>query len=58
VAASFLLLMGVIATHNFEIFSCKTSVHLGWVAYGVTYFGIVAISFLFLALGGVSYTFC
>jgi len=57
-AASMLILLGVIATHSFELFSCKTSVHLGWIAYGITYFGVVAISFILLALGGMSYSFC
>jgi len=52
------MLLGISATHGFELYSCKTSVHLGWVAYGITYFGIVVISFIFLALGGISYSFC
>lgn len=55
---SVLTLMGVIATHCFEMYSCKTCVHLGWVTFGVTYFGIVVICFFFFGLGGLSYSFC
>jgi hypothetical protein len=58
VAASILILLGVVATHSFELLSCKASVHLGWIAYGITYFGIIAISFMLLSLGGISYSFC
>ncbi len=50
--------MGVAATHGFEIYNCRNSVHIGWVAYGITYFGIVALTFIFFTLGGLSYTFC
>jgi hypothetical protein len=55
---SCLILVGVIATHSFEIYGFKTCVHLGWVTYGITYFGILAICFFFFALGGLSYSFC
>jgi hypothetical protein len=57
-AASLLLLLGLVAVHFFDFLACKTSVHLGWVAYGVTYFGIVVLCFLFFSLGGLSYQFC
>jgi hypothetical protein len=57
-AASFLIILGILGTHWFELYNCKTIVHLGWVAYGVTYFGIVALCFLFFSFGGVSYQFC
>lgn len=33
-------------------------VHLGWVAYGVTYFGVAALCFIFFSFGGISYQFC
>lgn len=56
--ASLLLILGIVATHCFELYTCKTSVHLGWVAYGVTYFGIVMLTFAFLSFGGISYQFC
>lgn len=57
-AASLLLILGVIATHSLELYACKTSVHLGWITYGITYFGIVVLSFIFFSLGGISYQFC
>ncbi len=57
-AGSLLMLLGVAATYCFGLYSCRNSVHLGWVAYGVTYFGVIAITFLFLSLGGISYQFC
>lgn len=57
-AASLLFLLGIVAVHFFDFYTCKTSVHLGWVAYGVTYFGVVVLCFLFFSLGGVSYQFC
>lgn len=57
-AASLLLLLGIIATHSLELYSCRTSVHLGWVTFGVTYIGIVIMSFVFFSFGGVSYQFC
>jgi hypothetical protein len=33
-------------------------VHLGWVTFGITYFGIVVIAFFFFGMGGLSYSFC
>lgn len=55
---SLLCILGSIATHSFDIFACRTTVHIGWVIYGLTYFGIIVLTFLFFALGGLSYTFC
>lgn len=57
-AASLLLILGVIAIHCFDFYTCKTSAHLGWIAYGVTYFFVVILCFLFFSLGGISYQFC
>jgi hypothetical protein len=57
-AGSLLIILGVIATHSFDIFACKTTVHIGWVIYGLTYFGIIVITFIFFSLGGLSYSFC
>lgn len=57
-AASLLIILGILGTHWFQLYSCKTIVHLGWVAYGVTYFGVVALCFIFFSLGGISYQFC
>lgn len=33
-------------------------VNLGWAIYGLTYFGVIALVFVFLSLGSVGYTFC
>ena len=57
-AASLLLILGVISTHYLGLYSCRTSVHLGWVTYGATYLGIVILCFIFFSLGGISYQFC
>ena len=57
-AASLLLIMGIVATHSLSLTGCTTSVHLGWVTYGITYFGIVALSFIFFSFGSISYQFC
>jgi hypothetical protein len=56
--AGLIIMMGVIATHFFEVYTCKTCVHLGWVTFGITYFGIVVIAFFFFGMGGLSYSFC
>lgn len=55
---SVMTLLGVITTHCCQMYACKTCVHLGWVTFGITYFGIVVIGFFFFALGGLSYSFC
>ena len=57
-AASILLIMGIVATHSLELHGCRTSVHLGWVTFGITYFGVIALCFIFFSFGGVSYQFC
>jgi hypothetical protein len=57
-AASLLMILGITATHRLDLYACRTSVHLGWVTYGVTYFGIVVLSFIFFSFGGISYQFC
>lgn len=57
-AASLLIILGVVSTHLFDILACKSMVNLGWVLYGITYFGVIAIVFVFLAMGNLGYTFC
>ena len=32
--------------------------HLGWIIYGVTYFGVVVLTFNFFAMGGIVFNFC
>ena len=57
-AASLLLILGIVAVHALDLHGCRTSVHLGWVTFGITYFGIVILSFIFFSFGGISYQFC
>ncbi len=57
-AASVFVLFGVISTHVLDILSCRTMVALGWVIYGITYFGVIALVFAFLSVGSIGYSFC
>ena len=52
------MILGIVATHVFDMITCKTVVHLGWVIYGITYFGVIALVFLFFSLGSLSYVYC
>jgi hypothetical protein len=58
IISSILIILGAIATNYFEIYGCKACVHLGWIFYGLMYFGIVALCFVFFSIGGISYSFC
>lgn len=58
IISSILILLGVLATHYFEIYGCKACVHLGWMFYGLMYFGVLMLTFIFFAAGGVTYSFC
>jgi len=57
-AASVFILFGVISTHVLDIIACRTMVTLGWVIYGIMYFGIVILVFGFLSVGSIGYQFC
>jgi len=57
-AGSVFILFGVVSTHILDIMACRTMVNLGWIIYGLMYFGIVALTFLFLSMGSVGYSFC
>ena len=57
-AAGLLSLLGIVATHALDMHTCRNSVHLGWITFGLTYFGIVALCFIMFSFGGVSYQFC
>lgn len=57
-AASVFILFGVISTHVLDIIACRTMVTLGWVIYGIMYFGIVILVFAFLSAGSIGYQFC
>lgn len=58
ITCSLLILLGAFSTHYFDIHECKACVHIGWIFYGLMYFGIIALCFAFFAVGGVSYSFC
>lgn len=57
-AGSIFILFGVISTHILDIMACRSMVNLGWVIYAFSYFGVVALTFIFLSMGSVGYTFC
>ena len=56
--ASLMLLLGVISSHIFDLFTCKTMVNGGWCLLGLIYIGIVLIMISFMVVGGVSHVFC
>jgi hypothetical protein len=51
-------LLGIISSHIFELFGCKNLVYGGWVLLGLMYFAVLGVLFLFLTVGGLSYSFC
>ncbi len=57
-AGSVFILFGVISTHILDIMACRSMVNLGWIIYALTYFGIVVLTFMFLSMGSVGYSFC
>lgn len=56
--SSFLIFLGALGTHHFELFNCKACVHLGWLLYGLLYFGVLVLCYTFLVVGGISFAFC
>ena len=56
--SSLIMLLGLVATHAFDVLGCRNMVHLGWTVYGLAYIGLIATAFLLLSLGSVSYNFC
>lgn len=57
-AGSLVILLGLVATHAFDVLSCRNMVHLGWAIYGLAYAGVIAIAFFMLSVGSISYNFC
>lgn len=55
---SLVILLGMVATHAFEILSCRKMVHLGWAIYGISYVGVIAVAFFVVSVGSISYNFC
>lgn len=58
VLSSLLALLGVLSTHLFGLLTCRRFVHFGWVCLGFSYFTVLAVLVVFLAVGGLSYNFC
>jgi hypothetical protein len=51
-------LLGVFATHLFDIYSCRMMVHLSWSLFGLTYLGVIALTFIFVPGGSVGQQTC
>ena len=56
--SSLMLLLGVVSSHVFDLFSCKKMVNGGWCLLGVIYVGVVGVMVSLLVVGGVSHVFC
>jgi hypothetical protein len=56
--SSMLGLIGVFATHIFDIYNCRTLVHVSWVLFGITYLGILALTYFFVPVGSIGQQFC
>jgi hypothetical protein len=41
-----------------DIFQCRTLVNLGWIIYGIAYFGVIILSAVLLSGGSLAYGFC
>lgn len=57
-AGSLVVLLGVSATHLFDLLACRKMVHLGWTIYGLAYFGVIVVTYYCLSVGSISYNFC
>jgi hypothetical protein len=55
---SLVSLLGVVSTHTFDILACKKMVHGGWVVLGCSYFAVLGVLFVMLAIGGLTLNFC
>jgi len=55
---SLLVLLGVLATHLFDLLSCRMMVHLGWAIFGIVYVGVIVVTFVVLSVGSIGYGFC
>ena len=57
-AASIFIIFGTISTQILDILACRTLVNIGWVIYGISYFGVILLAAVFLSGGSLSYSFC
>ena len=56
--ASLLALLGLVSTHCFDMLTCRRMVHLGWTVFGLSYIGVILVTFFALSVGSISYGFC
>ncbi len=42
----------------FNVYTCRYMVHLGWTIFGLTYMGVIILTFILLSVGSVGYGFC
>lgn len=51
-------LAGGIATHCFDMYNCRTMVHLSWGIMGLMYFGVLVMTYVFLPGASIASDFC
>lgn len=57
-AACLMGVAGGIATHCFDMYNCRTMVHVAWGILGLMYFGVLAMTYVFLPAGSVGMDMC
>jgi hypothetical protein len=57
-AACLMGIAGGIATHCFDMYNCRTMVHLSWIIMGIMYFGVLGMTYVFLPVGSVGIDMC
>jgi len=55
---SLLILLGAISAHVFNIFTCRAMVHMGWTIFGLSYIGVIILTFIMLSVGSIGYGYC
>lgn len=57
-AACLMGIAGGIATHFFDMYNCRTMVHLSWGILGLMYFGVLVMTYAFLPAGSIGMDMC
>lgn len=52
------MLLGAIAAHLFNLYTCRSMVHIGWTIFGLAYVGVIALTFVLLSVGSIGYGYC
>lgn len=55
---SLLAILGIISAHLFNLYACRSMVHIGWTIFGLAYIGVIVLTFYLLSVGSVAYGFC